>query len=71
MDKQDRIISVTKALKGTPYLNSIGGLLLYCRDYFQASDLQLRFIRMDEIRYPQHTSEHVPINYRCADVQFG
>jgi hypothetical protein len=60
MDKQDRIIKVAQQLGGTRYLNSIGGVPLYCPDYFASHDLQLRFIKMDEVTYPQLTSEFVP-----------
>lgn len=60
MDKQDRIIRIVQQLEGTRYLNSIGGVPLYCPDYFADHGLQLHFIKMDEVTYPQLSAEFVP-----------
>jgi hypothetical protein len=52
-DKQDRVIKTMKKLDGTNYINPIGGLSLYCCDYFERHGLSLRFHRMSPVQYQQ------------------
>lgn len=60
MDKQERVISIAKKLDADLYINPIGGLALYCAALFRAHGLALRFLRMDELSYPQFNQPFVP-----------
>lgn len=60
MDKQERVVRITQRLGAERYLNPIGGLDLYCPSYFDAHGLQLRFLRMDDLTYPQFGKPFVP-----------
>ena len=60
MDKQERIIGIAQKLEADLYINPIGGLALYCPALFRAHGLALRFLRMDELSYPQFNQPFVP-----------
>ena len=53
MDKQERVVSIAQKLDAELYINPIGGTALYCPAFFRAHGLLLRFLRMDELSYPQ------------------
>lgn len=60
MDKQERIISIAQKMKADLYINSIGGTALYSSAHFRAHGLALRFLRMDDLSYPQLKHPFVP-----------
>jgi hypothetical protein len=60
IDHQDRVVSTMKALRGTTYINPIGGLSLYCPDYFAKRGLTLKFHRMHNVPYPQSKQPFTP-----------
>ncbi len=60
MEMQDRVIQITHRMDGELYLNPIGGMDLYCPARFRADGLLLRFLRMDDIAYPQLKHPFVP-----------
>lgn len=60
MDKQERIIYLARKLDCNRYLNPIGGLELYCAALFRDHGLQLNFLRMDDLTYPQLKHPFVP-----------
>lgn len=60
MDKQQRVIEQAQLLGAQRYINLIGGMELYCPALFRAHDLQLRFLRMDDLTYPQLKHPFVP-----------
>lgn len=60
MDKQERVISIAKKLGAELYINPIGGTALYCPALFRSHGLSLRFLRMDELSYPQFKQPFVP-----------
>ncbi|TCD21427.1 hypothetical protein E0D86_12515 [Pseudomonas sp. IC_126] len=60
MDKQERVIGLTKKLDAERYINPIGGMALYCPALFRAYGLSLRFLRMDDLSYPQFGQPFVP-----------
>ena len=60
MDMQERVIQITHRMDGELYLNPIGGMDLYCPARFRADGLLLRFLRMDDIAYPQLKHPFVP-----------
>jgi hypothetical protein len=67
LDKQDRVIQTAKLFDATLYINPMGGMALYDQDYFSRHGLALRFMRMDEISYPQYRSPFVS-NLSIIDV---
>lgn len=60
MDKQERVITIAKLLQAERYINPIGGLSLYCPALFKSHGLSLRFLRMDDLSYPQFKQPFVP-----------
>lgn len=60
MDKQERVIRIAKKLNADRYINPIGGMPLYCPALFRAQGLSLRFLRMDDLSYPQLNQAFVP-----------
>src|SRR5690606_28003778 len=56
LDKADRLISITKELKGNHYINLMGGKTLYEKDYFLNQGLKLSFINgsIDIYNQEQH-----------------
>jgi hypothetical protein len=66
-DKSDRLINITKELGGNTYRNPIGGSLLYNKDYFKKQGINLEFLVIDKIVYPQFGDNFVP-NLSIIDV---
>lgn len=60
MDKQERILSIAEKLNAELYINPIGGTTLYSPAFFRAHGLALRFLRMDDLSYPQLNHPFVP-----------
>jgi hypothetical protein len=60
MDKQERVIRIAQMLNAERYINPIGGMTLYCPSRFRAHGLSLRFLRMDDLSYPQLNQPFVP-----------
>lgn len=56
----DRLISISKLLRCSEYINSPGGIELYKKQYFEKSGVNLSFIKMDEISYFQGGDTFVP-----------
>lgn len=57
---QDKIIDICRRLGTTHYVNAIGGQNLYDKERFIKENMQLSFIKMNEIVYPQFKNEFVP-----------
>ena len=57
---QDKVIALCKALNATEYLNPIGGAELYDRAAFRGAGLDLFFLKMGDVRYPQFNDAFVP-----------
>lgn len=64
---QDKVISIVKLLQGAQYINAIGGMELYDRKTFEENGIDLKFIKMNDIRYKQFDNEFVP-NLSIIDV---
>lgn len=64
---QDRIIAINKALGTDTYINAIGGQELYNRDDFKKENMELKFIKMQNIEYKQFKNEFIP-NLSMIDV---
>jgi hypothetical protein len=57
---QDRIIDICKQEKTDFYLNAIGGQTLYDSKTFSDAEIELQFIEMKPLIYPQKSTEFVP-----------
>lgn len=57
---QDKVIALAKAVGASTYINPIGGLALYDRQFFQDHGLKLQFIRSTPFEYPQFGDTFVP-----------
>lgn len=53
LDYENRAIFICHYFKEKYYINAIGGASLYHKNIFSAQDVELKFIKMDEIIYPQ------------------
>lgn len=60
LKKQDRIYEVCKILGGNEYINAIGGTELYDFDEFRENNLELAFLKTDDIVYPQFGGDFIP-----------
>jgi len=60
MDKQERVVTIAQKMTAELYINPIGGTALYCPGYFRSNGLVLRFLRMDDLSYPQFNHPFVP-----------
>lgn len=58
--KEDRLIAITKREDATNYINLIGGMELYDKDYFKANGINLFFIKQNAIEYRQNTANFIP-----------
>lgn len=67
LKKEKRVISLCKSLRGTQYINPIGGLLLYQKADFEKEGLQLNFLNSCVKEYPQIMEPFVP-NLSIVDV---
>jgi hypothetical protein len=57
---QERVIEINRVLASDCYINPIGGIELYSRNAFREYEITLKFIQMNQIKYPQFGSEFVP-----------
>ena len=64
---QDKIISLIKAVEGTAYINTIGGLNLYSKEYFGKNCIDLHFIKPIPVNYYQNNSNFLT-NLSIIDV---
>lgn len=56
MNRADRLVEITKQLGGNEYINPIGGVELYKKDYFKVESINLGFIQCDLSEYPQNNN---------------
>lgn len=60
MDRADRLIEICKGEKCNDYINAIGGVELYDKEYFKKNGINLEFIKPNDIIYKQFTNFFVP-----------
>jgi hypothetical protein len=60
MDKADRLIEITKLEDSDQYINPIGGLELYSKEYFLQRNIKLKFLESKETSYNQFDKEFIP-----------
>jgi hypothetical protein len=54
LDKADRLIDITKKLGGSAYLNAVGGMNLYEKNYFNERGVGLSFVKPRMLEYRQN-----------------
>jgi hypothetical protein len=60
LKSQEKVIALCKSLDATHYINPIGGTELYSREVFTQNDIELAFIKTNNIQYPQFNTEYIP-----------
>ena len=56
---QDKVIHINKLLGSDTYINAIGGQELYDREEFKREGIELKFLKMNDIKYTQFKNEFV------------
>lgn len=67
LKSEQRVIGLCKYMQCSEYINAIGGVKLYDKEYFKKYDIKLDFIKSNYIKYKQYDSEFVP-NLSIIDV---
>jgi len=57
---QERIIDISKKEQAKKYINPIGGVDLYNKEDFYKENIQLNFLKSNNIQYKQFKNEFVP-----------
>lgn len=58
LDKSDRLIEISKLLACKRYINTIGGLELYTKEYFSSKSIDLNFVKPNVLSYKQINSNN-------------
>ncbi len=64
---EEKVLALCKELRAEEYINAIGGQELYSKETFQSNGIDLKFIRSDEVVYPQLDGNFIP-NLSIIDV---
>jgi len=64
---EERIIEICKQAEANTYINAIGGKNLYSNTNFKKRNIDLKFIKMGEIKYMQFDNDFIP-NLSIIDV---
>ena len=56
---QDKVIDIIKKVHGNIYINSIGGTALYSKDVFKENNIELYFLKRNELEYKQFHNKFV------------
>ena len=57
---EQKVLAICKELKAEEYINPIGGMELYSKNYFYEQGIHLKFIKSGEFLYPQFSNEFIP-----------
>ncbi|PXY44072.1 WbqC family protein [Flavobacterium hydrophilum] len=57
---KERVVDICIQEKATDYINLIGGQELYSKDFFSNENIDLHFIKTNEIKYQQYNDNFVP-----------
>jgi hypothetical protein len=57
---EDKIVAICYALDAKTYINAIGGVKLYSKEWFAEKGIELKFINSQPITYKQFDNEFVP-----------
>lgn len=60
LKSQDKVIAICKAMSAYEYINPIGGTDLYDTKSFAAANIELSFIKPNDISYNQFQNEFIP-----------
>jgi hypothetical protein len=64
---ESRVLDICSRLHSSTYINAIGGMTLYNKESFLANKIELKFIKMKDIKYKQYRNNFVP-NLSMIDV---
>lgn len=64
---EDKVLAICKEQQANIYINAIGGQELYSKDLFLQNDINLYFIKTNDIIYKQFTDRFTP-NLSIVDV---
>jgi len=64
---QEAVIEINKLVGSNYYINAIGGLELYSPEKFEENGIELKFIRMRDVKYHQFNEQFIP-NLSVIDV---
>jgi hypothetical protein len=57
---EDKVMDLCRAAGASTYVNAIGGVDLYSKDEFRRRGVELKFVRMKPLEYPQFGTPFVP-----------
>jgi hypothetical protein len=57
---EHKVMAICKELNADVYINAIGGQELYSKEWFRENNIELKFIKTDDIQYKQFNNEFVP-----------
>jgi hypothetical protein len=60
LKSEKKVIALCKARHAETYINPIGGIELYNKEEFKSEGIELKFLKADNIIYPQFKNEFVP-----------
>lgn len=60
LKSDQKVIALCKARQADVYINPIGGVELYDKNDFKDEGIELKFLKADNITYPQFKNEFVP-----------
>lgn len=60
LKSQNKVIALCKSRSANTYINPIGGTDLYNNDIFEKNALGLKFLRTNNITYPQFGNDFIP-----------
>ena len=60
LKSKEKVIAICKHQNAVIYINPIGGFELYNKEEFKTEGLNLKFIKSDNITYPQFKNDFVP-----------
>jgi len=64
---QDKVLSICELLGATEYYNAVGGQSLYSYEDFRKKNIELKFLKTNDIEYKQFGNEFLP-NLSILDV---
>jgi len=68
LERSDRLISITKKLSSSTYINSLGGKDLYDKAYFSSKDIELQFLDPNLPVFPDGIRKGQEMNFSMIDT---
>ena len=68
LERSDRLISITKKLGSSTYINSLGGQDLYDKAYFSSKDIELLFLNPKTPIFPDGIRKGQAMNFSIIDT---